>query len=49
MAAELGKVSLWLNVLGKALPAPWFDARIATGNSLLGARREVFSVDGVPP
>ncbi len=49
MAAELGKVSLWLNVLGRRLPAPWFDARIATGNSLLGARREVFSVADLRP
>lgn len=49
MAAELGKVSLWLNVLGRGAPAPWFDARIATGNSLLGARREVFPVDLLRP
>jgi hypothetical protein len=49
MAAELGKVSLWLHVLGPALPAPWLDARIATGNSLLGARRAVYAADLLRP
>jgi hypothetical protein len=39
LAAELGKVSLWLNVLHPGAPAPFFDARIATGNSLVGARK----------
>ncbi|MCB9795324.1 MAG: class I SAM-dependent DNA methyltransferase [Alphaproteobacteria bacterium] len=38
LAAELGKVSLWLNVLRPGAPAPFFDARIGTGNSLVGAR-----------
>jgi hypothetical protein len=43
LAAELGKVSLWLGVLRPGAPAPFFDARIATGNSLVGARRQVHS------
>ncbi len=42
LAAELGKVSLWLNVLGRNLEAPYLDLRIGVGNSLIGARREVF-------
>lgn len=42
LAAELGKVSLWLGVLRPGAPAPFFDARIATGNSLVGARRQVY-------
>lgn len=42
LAAELGKVSLWLNVLFPGAQAPYFDQRIAVGNSLIGARREVF-------
>lgn len=42
LAAELGKVSLWLNVLQPGVHAPYFDRRIAVGNSLIGARREVF-------
>ena len=42
LAAELGKVSLWLNVLQPGVPTPWFGLRIGVGNSLIGARREVF-------
>jgi len=42
LAAELGKVSLWLNVLHPGARAPFFDLRIGTGNSLMGGRREVF-------
>src|SRR5690606_19901563 len=42
LAAELGKVSLWLNILQPGVEAPYFDQRIAVGNSLIGARREVF-------
>mgnify|MGYP000011436804 CR=1 FL=1 len=45
LAAELGKVSLWLNVVRPGTPAPFFDARIATGNSLVGARKAVYDVD----
>ncbi|MEZ5333628.1 MAG: hypothetical protein R2991_16695 [Thermoanaerobaculia bacterium] len=44
LAAELGKVSLWLNVLRPGASAPFFDARIAVGNSLVGARRAVVRV-----
>lgn len=43
LAAELGKVSLWLNVLRAGAPAPFFDARITTGNSLVGARRATYA------
>ncbi len=39
LAAELGRVSLWLNVLRSGAPAPFFDPRLAVGNSLVGARR----------
>jgi len=45
LAAELGKISLWLNVLRPGAPAPFFDGRIATGNSLIGARRQGYPVD----
>lgn len=45
LAAELGKISLWLNVLQPGVEAPYFDQRLAVGNSLIGGRREVF--DGV--
>lgn len=42
LAAELGKISLWLNVLQPGVEAPYLDQRLAVGNSLIGARREVF-------
>ena len=47
MATELGKISLWLNVLHEGVRAPFFDLRIVTGNSLIGARREVYDVDAL--
>ncbi|MEN9578919.1 MAG: hypothetical protein RJA70_1928 [Pseudomonadota bacterium] len=43
LAAELGKISLWLNVLQPGVEAPYLDQRLAVGNSLIGARREVFA------
>ncbi len=43
LAAELGKISLWLNVLQPDVQAPYLDQRLAVGNSLIGARREVFA------
>lgn len=43
LAAELGKVSLWLSVLQPEVQAPFLDLRIRVGNSLIGARREVYS------
>lgn len=42
LAAELGKISLWLNALVPGAPPPFLDPRIGVGNSLIGARREVF-------
>ena len=44
LAAELGKVSLWLGVLQPDVQAPFLDPRVRVGNSLIGARREVYSV-----
>lgn len=43
LAAELGKVSLWLSVLQPEVQAPFLDLRIRVGNSLIGARREVYA------
>lgn len=43
LATELGKISLWLNVLQEGVEAPYLDQRLAVGNSLIGARREVFA------
>jgi hypothetical protein len=42
LAAELGKVSLWLGVIQPEVQAPYLDLRIRVGNSLIGARREVY-------
>jgi hypothetical protein len=42
-AAELARVSFWLNTLYPDAPAPWYGARLAVGNSLIGARRQIYS------
>ena len=49
LAAELGKVSLWLGVLHAGAVAPHLGLRIAVGNSLIGARRAVFAADELAP
>ncbi|TXC88471.1 class I SAM-dependent DNA methyltransferase [Paraburkholderia azotifigens] len=52
IAVELAEVSIWLNAIyggqdeqGRPLPArvPWFGYQLFTGNSLIGARHQVFS------
>ena len=43
LAVELAQVSLWLNVIYAEMPAPWFTPRLAHGNSLIGARRAVYT------
>ncbi len=43
LATELGKVSLWLGVLQSGVKAPYLDLRLRVGNSLQGARREVYA------
>jgi len=42
VAVELAKVSLWLNTIYPGSCCPWFGLRLAVGNSLIGARRQVF-------
>jgi uncharacterized protein (DUF1778 family) len=42
-AVELAKVSLWLATIHPGAKCPWFGMRLACGNSLVGARREVFA------
>jgi len=52
VATELGEVSLWLNTIYRqeddngqlrdTAYVPWFGMQLKTGNSLIGARREVF-------
>ncbi len=46
-AVELAKVSLWLATMYEGEKCPWFGLRLATGNSLVGARREVFKTADV--
>jgi len=49
VAVELAEVSLWLNAIFKGSHVPWFGMQLRTGNSLVGARREVFSVAQLTP
>ena len=42
VAVELAEVSLWLNALSSDRFVPWFGLQLHVGNSLIGARREVF-------
>ncbi|APX91774.1 hypothetical protein BWR19_01800 [Halomonas sp. 1513] len=44
IAVELAEVSLWLNALSGGHSVPWFGYQLFTGNSLIGARREVYPV-----
>ncbi|WP_461534716.1 Eco57I restriction-modification methylase domain-containing protein [Spongorhabdus nitratireducens] len=43
IAVELAEVSLWLNALSSANQVPWFGYQLFNGNSLIGARRQVYS------
>ena len=42
VARELAEVSLWLNCIHKDGHVPWFGYQLVTGNSLVGARRQVY-------
>lgn len=42
-AVELAEISLWLDTMVAGLAAPWFGLRLRRGNSLIGARRAVFT------
>ncbi|HEX8702887.1 MAG TPA: hypothetical protein VF815_28890 [Myxococcaceae bacterium] len=42
VAIELAEVSLWLNTLHEGAFVPWFGCQLVRGNSLIGARRDVF-------
>src|SRR5690606_32181235 len=45
LAIELAGVSLWFNTLHAGQAGPWYEARLAVGNSLIGARRAVYDED----
>ncbi len=42
VAVELAEVSLWLNTIHEGAFVPWFGMQLVCGNSLIGARRQVF-------
>lgn len=42
VAKELAEVSLWLNTIHAGAFVPWFGMQLVCGNSLVGARRQVF-------
>ena len=44
VARELAEVSLWLNCIHRGGHVPWFGYQLVCGNSLVGARRQVFQV-----
>lgn len=46
-AVELAEISLWLDTMSADLQAPWFGLHLKRGNSLIGARRAVYSRDQV--
>lgn len=50
-AIELGKLSLWLNVMHKDMETPFFSNRLAVGNAVVGAWLKVYDkkdVYGIP-
>ncbi|MFE0674753.1 type II restriction endonuclease subunit M [Streptomyces sp. NPDC058867] len=46
-AVELAEVSLWLNSMHEGLKAPWFGLHLRRGNSLIGARRAVYTAEAL--
>ncbi len=42
VAVELAEISLWLNTIHEGAFVPWFGMQLVCGNSLVGARRQVF-------
>lgn len=42
-AVEFAEITLWLDTMAKDLAAPWFGLHLRRGNSLIGARRSVYS------
>lgn len=42
VAVELAEVSLWLNTIYDGAFVPWFGLQLVNGNSLVGARKQVY-------
>ncbi|MBZ0115604.1 MAG: hypothetical protein K8H88_01325 [Sandaracinaceae bacterium] len=49
VAVELAEVSLWLNTIHEGGFVPWFTGQTVCGNSLIGARRQVFPASALDP
>ena len=47
VAVELGEISLWLNCIGRDGHVPWFGFQFQAGDSLFGARRQVYGVEDI--
>ncbi|MCB2205040.1 hypothetical protein KQI65_09850 [bacterium] len=47
VAVELAEVSLWLNTIHRESLVPWFGNQLVVGNSLIGARRQVFPISSL--
>jgi hypothetical protein len=47
VAVGLAEVSLWLNCIVQDGHVPWFGYQLRSGNSLVGARRQVYRTDEV--
>ncbi len=47
IAVELAEVSIWLNALSGDRFIPWLGLQLNCGNSLIGARRDVFPVSSL--
>lgn len=45
VAVELAEVSLWLNTIYEGGCVPWFGTQLVNGNSLIGARRQVYRIE----
>ena len=49
VAVELAEISLWLNCIHRDGHVPWFGFQLVVGNSLIGARRQVYPADRLRP
>ena len=49
VAVELAEISLWLNCIHQDGHVPWFGFQLVVGNSLIGARRQVYPAARLRP
>lgn len=47
VAVELAEVSLWLNTIHEGGFVPWFGMQLVNGDSLIGARRQCYTVGDI--